>query len=263
MAVKSLVLDIDGVIVRDKLLLAHVSDNCVKYVQSKLPECKDPRNVNRILYLTHGHTARGLKHSFGVDTSDFNEKVYDDRLMDHLAEILYGTKFQQEAKEIHDFTKKGWNVTLFTNAPSKWGTMVARAISDEVYLRCPGENVMDSPLKPEAVAYQNFSKAQTHVFVDDFSPARAHGLADQFVHAVWSARAFRVGDVVHGGDDVLDDHLAVQRDADLQAVDWFIGRKGALVGHPEAKGFHVGQFGFDVPQAVFAVIAAVNDGSRM
>lgn len=167
MAVKSLVLDIDGVIVRDKLLLAHVSDNCVKYVQSKLPECKDPRNVNRVLYLTHGHTARGLKHSFGVDTSDFNEKVYDDRLMDHLAEILYGTEFQQEANEIHDFTKKGWNVTLFTNAPSKWSTLVARAISDEVYLRCPGENVMDSPLKPEAAAYQNFSKAQTHVFVDD------------------------------------------------------------------------------------------------
>ena len=102
-----------------------------------------------------------------------------------------------------------------------------------------------------------------HVFVDDFAPARAHGVADQFVHAVRCARALGVGDVVHGGDDVLDDHFVVQRDADLQAVDRFIGREGALVGHAEAKGFHVGQFGFDVPQAVFAVIAVVNDGSRM
>jgi FMN phosphatase YigB (HAD superfamily) len=164
MAVKSLVLDIDGVIVRDKLLMAHVKDNCVRYVQSKIPDCKDARNVNRILYLTHGHTARGLTHSFGVDTSDFNEKVYDGRLMDHLAEVIYGADFQAETKEIHDFTKKGWNVTLFSNAPEVWSRRVALAIGDDVYLRCPGD---DGPFKPEAAAYANFSKAQTHVFVDD------------------------------------------------------------------------------------------------
>jgi FMN phosphatase YigB (HAD superfamily) len=167
MAVKSLLLDIDGVLVRDKLLMAHVSDNCTRYVQSKIPECRDPRQVNRVLYLAHGHTARGLKHSFGIDASDFNEKVYDNRLLDHLSEVLYSTEFQQEAKQIHEFTKKGWNVTLFTNSPAVWSGRVARAISDEVYLRCPGDNVMDAPLKPEATAYQNFSKVQTHVYVDD------------------------------------------------------------------------------------------------
>jgi len=102
-----------------------------------------------------------------------------------------------------------------------------------------------------------------HVFVDDLAPARAHGLADQFVHPVWGARAFGVGDVVHRGDDVLDDHFVVQRDADLQAVDRLIGWEGPFVGHLKAKGFHVGQFGFDVPQAVFAVITVVDHGSRM
>lgn len=102
-----------------------------------------------------------------------------------------------------------------------------------------------------------------HVFVDDFAPARPHGLADQFVHAMRCAGAFGVGDLVHRGHDVLDDHLVVERDADFQVVDGFLGRKGALVGHPKAKCLHVGQFGFDVPQTVIAVIAAVHDGSRM
>ena len=167
MSIKSLLLDIDGVIVRDRLLLAHVQDNCVKYVASKLPEAKNPRDVNRVLYMTHGHTARGLSKAFQIDTSDFNEKVYDKRLLDHLAEVIYGTEFQLEAKEISEFTKKGWNVTLFTNAPAVWGDRVARAISDQVHLRCPGDNIMESPLKPEARAYMDFSKVQSHVFVDD------------------------------------------------------------------------------------------------
>ena len=164
MAVKSLVLDIDGVIVRDKLLMAHVRENCVRYVESKIPGCKDPMNVNKVLYLTHGHTAKGLAHSFKVDTSDFNDRVYDKSLLDHLAEVIYSADFKAEAKEIHDFTRKGWNVTLFSNAPEVWSRRVARAIGDDVYLRCPAA---DGPFKPDAAAYENFSKVQTHVFVDD------------------------------------------------------------------------------------------------
>jgi FMN phosphatase YigB (HAD superfamily) len=167
MAVKSLLMDIDGVVLRSPLLLEHVKDNCVKYVASKLPEAKNPRDVNKILYMTHGHTARGLQKAFQIDASDFNEKVYDKRLLEHLAEVIYGTEFQQEAKEISEFTKKGWNVTLFTNAPTAWGGRVARAISDHVNLRCPGDNIMTSHIKPEARAYADFSKVQTHVFVDD------------------------------------------------------------------------------------------------
>lgn len=167
MAVKSLLLDIDGVIVRDRLLLAHVRDNCARYVESKIPGCRDPKRVNQVLYLTHGHTARGLAHSFNVDTSDFNSKVYDKRLLDHLGEVLSTQDFQEEAAEVHAFTKKGWNVTLFSNAPTVWCTQVARAIGDDLSIRCPGDDVMKWPLKPDATAYEDFSKVQTHVFVDD------------------------------------------------------------------------------------------------
>ena len=167
MAYKSLILDVDGVLVRDKLLMNHVNENCVKYIRSKMPECKDPRDVNRILYMSSGHTARGLQNGFGIDVSDFNEKVYDKQLIDHLSEVLSTFEFQQEAKYIHEWSKNGWKVTLFTNAPTIWAGTVARAISDEVYIRSGPDDVMAGPLKPEAAAYANFSKTYTNIFVDD------------------------------------------------------------------------------------------------
>jgi hypothetical protein len=167
MACKSLLLDIDGVLVRDKTLLNHVKDNCVEYVRAKLPDCKDPLRVNHVLYLSYGHTARGLSHAFQVDTRDFNAKVYDKKLIEHLSEVIYGNEFQQEAKEIYGLMKNDWNVTLFTNAPSVWANPVADAIGQEVNVWCPNFDVNTSPLKPEASAYTHFPKRDTKVYVDD------------------------------------------------------------------------------------------------
>lgn len=168
MAVKSLVLDIDGVLLRDRQLLDHVKSKCERYVKAKLPECKEPERINRLLYRTCGHTARGLQTLFGVDTSDFNKWVYDDRaLKTHLWEVLSSTEFQHEAAEIHKFTQNGWRVTLFTNSPIEWAGQVAEAISNEVFVVCPGADLMKADLKPEAPAYKNFSKHHTHIFVDD------------------------------------------------------------------------------------------------
>ena len=167
MAFKSLVLDIDGVLIRDRRLLDHVRHNCVRYVAKKLPECKDPAYTNRLLYVTAGHTARGLQNSFGIDTSDFNKEVYDRPVRDRLWEVLCGTQFQEDAKEIHELTQNGWRVTLFTNSPIEWAGEVARAIGDEVYVVCPGSNIVESPIKPEARAFTDFAKHHTHIFVDD------------------------------------------------------------------------------------------------
>ena len=115
---------------------------------------------------------------------------------------------------------------------------------------------------------QHFSQVRAalgaaDVRIDDFAPARAHGVADQLVHAMRCARALGVGDVIHRGGDVLDDHLVVERDANFQAVDRRLGGKRLLVGDLKIVGFHIGQFGFDVPQTVFTVKALVNNGSRM
>jgi len=164
---KSLLLDIDGVLVRDKLLMEHVKDNCVKYVATKLPGCKDARETNRLLYLSHGHTARGLAKAFQVDTSDFNEKVYDKRLMDHLAEVIYGTEFQQEAKQLHELSDRDWKVTLFTNSPVEWAVPIGRAISDNLFIDCTGHDMSKTLMKPDAGRYTQFPQHLTHIYVDD------------------------------------------------------------------------------------------------
>ena len=104
---KSLVLDVDGVIIRDRLLLSHVKENCVNYVRHKMPECKDPVWANKTMYLTHGHTGRGLQETFRKDVSDFNSFVYDKSLLSHLSEVIYSPEFQEDAKEIHDWTTRG------------------------------------------------------------------------------------------------------------------------------------------------------------
>lgn len=167
MTIKSLLLDIDGVIVRDKLLMHHLKQNCVEYVRAKLPDCKDPALTNKHLYLAHGHTARGLHTSFKIDTSDFNQKVYDKRLLEHLAEVISSDVFQEEAAQIHEMTRSGWNVTLFTNSPIEWAGPVARAISDELYIKCAGPDASKTYLKPEGNFYMGFPKEQGHVYVDD------------------------------------------------------------------------------------------------
>lgn len=164
---KSLLLDIDGVLVRDRLLMEHVKDNCVRYVAAKLPHCKNPHETNRVLHLGYGHTARGLANAFHIDTKDFNEKVYDKRLMEHLAEVIYGTEFQQEAKEIHELTEKDWKVTLFTNSPVEWAVPIGRAISDNVYIDCAGYDLSKTHLKPETERYTQFPIHLTHIYVDD------------------------------------------------------------------------------------------------
>ena len=165
MAYKSLLLDVDGVLVRDKLLMAHVNENCVSYVRSKLPHCKDPHETNRLLYLAHGHTARGLQRGFQLDVSDFNQKVYDKSLMNHLADVLATEEMQKEAADLHSLTHEGWNLKLFTNAPWIWASRVALAIGADVTINCPG-NPSESPLKPDVEAYA-FPNHHLNVFVDD------------------------------------------------------------------------------------------------
>ena len=162
---RTLLLDIDGVLIRDKNLISHVRDNCVRYVQTKFPSCKNPVETNRTLYLAYGHTARGLRDVHHIDVSDFNEHVYDRHLMDHLTEVIYSNEFQKEARDLHDLMHTGWSIALFTNAPIQWARPVARAISDRIYVSCVGSDL--TALKPEPGAYMSFMNGGNHIYVDD------------------------------------------------------------------------------------------------
>lgn len=155
-------LDIDGVLVRDPLLLNHVQTNVIEYVRTKLPEAKDPARVNRILYKTYGHTARGLQKSFKIDASDFDEKVYNRKLIDHLWYVLTSNEFQQDAKIINEIESSGWNVQLFSNSPLVWSMPVMETIGGRT------KNFKDHRnLKPSIRAYTKFSTKNRYLFVDD------------------------------------------------------------------------------------------------
>ena len=158
---KNLILDIDGVVIRDKKLLNHVRDNCVRYVSQKLPCCKNPSSTNEALYLSTGHTGYGLSKILDIDTSDFNHKVYDQSLMEHLAEVISHPIYQAETIKLHNLTLDGWDITLFTNAPPIWATPIALSINDKVNIRCPGY------YKPSVNAYASFPRDQIKVYVED------------------------------------------------------------------------------------------------
>jgi hypothetical protein len=162
-----LLLDVDGVLVRDRLLFTHVKHNASLYVEKKLPNCKEPAAVNRTLYMAHGHTARGLKNAFGIDASDYNEFVYDKSLMAHLKEVLEKETFMRDAEVINGLTQRGWEVTLFSNAPYEWVHPVSIAINDTIKIRCPGPDLTKSYLKPDVNFYKEFDTCKGYYYVDD------------------------------------------------------------------------------------------------
>jgi len=158
----SLILDIDGVLIRDRALLNHVRHNCVRYVRHKMPDAKSPAQINEILYQNFGHTGKGLRKAYKINTEDFNKFVYDQKVSSHLWSVLSGTEFQKDAAQIHSLIKEGWSVKLFSNSPLEWSLPVASAISDEVMVVYNAHM-----LKPDIEAYTQFSTEVKHVFVDD------------------------------------------------------------------------------------------------
>lgn len=157
-----LLLDVDGVVVRDPLLMQHLTCNIREYIRAKLPEAPEPAKVARLLYNRYGHTGRGLTSAFGIDSSDFNEKVYDASIMEHLACVLASKEFQEDADSIREISRSGWDVRFFSNAPEKWTQPIAKAISDSVDWR--QEQLW---WKPDPRAYTHYSIDDQKFFVDD------------------------------------------------------------------------------------------------
>lgn len=197
---KILVLDVDGVLIRDHHVIDQVKQRCEAYTAKKLPGC-DPVQTNKSLYLSHGHTAKGLRDVHGIDTTDFNSFVYHERLFDSLYEVIYGTEFQRDAQKIHALVSEGWHITLFSNAPYAWVQPVALAISDDVSITC------FEGIKPEPVAFASFPNAVTKMYVDDslknLGSVRwksnwhtVHFTHGEIDHSLWCPQATSIDDIV-------------------------------------------------------------------
>lgn len=157
----TLLLDIDGVLIRDTVLLGHVKSNIIRYVHKKLPGHGNPQTLNNLLYRSYGHTAVGLKKEYGIDTRDFDERVYTPQVLDHLDDFLETSEFQNDAEIVRNILNIGWNVELFSNAPLVWSEPVKYAI-DQV--RVKNNGVYE---KPKIESYLQFDPSNRYVFVDD------------------------------------------------------------------------------------------------
>lgn len=156
-----ILLDVDGVIMRNYALLDHVKNNAVRYVQKKIPGIKKGHSrINHMLYKKYGHTAIGLHAEFGVDSRDYDDFVYDRFLLDHLEDyILTDDNFKRDADTIRSFLESGKKVSFFSNAPMVW----TEPIRESIDLRIGNGNYM----KPNLESYLRFGKKDHFVFVDD------------------------------------------------------------------------------------------------
>jgi hypothetical protein len=156
---KTILLDVDGVIVRDRVLLDHVKHNAIQYVSKKLP-MSNARCMNTILYKAYGHTAIGLNEVYGFDVSDYNDRVYDSHLIDHLHDFVENSEdFKQDSETIRNFLSMGYDVELFSNAPLAWTEPIKRSIDERI------KNGMYC--KPAMKTYVKFNPYKDYVFVDD------------------------------------------------------------------------------------------------
>jgi FMN phosphatase YigB (HAD superfamily) len=111
------------------------------------------------LYKRYGHTARGLKSAFEIDTKDFNEFVYDKSLLSHLDHVLMSNQFKDDAEIIRELSTK-WETRLFSNAPLDWTLPIADRL---------GVSVSHDGLfvKPDPRAFSKFPRDVRKYFVDD------------------------------------------------------------------------------------------------
>lgn len=154
----SILLDVDGVLIRDKVLLDHVKNNVVRYVKKKLPGLKRHEQLNSLLYKSYGHTAIGLTKEFGIDTRDFDDYVYNRYLISHLYDYFFSDEFKNDTQIVKTLCDTH-DVSFFSNAPLKWTEPIREAIDLRI-------NNSDGNLKPKLESYLKFGNKQI-TFVDD------------------------------------------------------------------------------------------------
>jgi hypothetical protein len=112
------------------------------------------------LYNAYGHTAIGLEKEYKVDARDFNKKVYNRHVIDHLYNFLdTSVEFENNAQIVRRILSMGHDVELFSNSPLDWSVPVAEKIDPRVKT--------GTYEKPKIESYLKFDYSRDYVFVDD------------------------------------------------------------------------------------------------
>lgn len=207
----TLLLDIDGVLIRDRVLLDHVKNNIVRYVHKKVPSHMNPYNLNNMLYKMYGHTATGLKKVYKLDTSDFDYEVYNTHVIEHLYDVLETREFRDDSEVVKRILDMGFNIEFMSNSPLVWSEPVRYAID---HTRIVNNGAHD---KPNFDTYLKFDPSVNYTFVDDninnLLPTLCFNNWEQ-IHFASTKRSFVIP-TVSSMDELfkkiqpLSDHLAI------------------------------------------------------
>lgn len=170
---KALLLDVDGVVLRNAATSNMVKHRVIEYVRYKTaaPLTKAAA-INKRAYTIYGHTLLGLRAlypSMSPTLADFNDYVYTDDLVEAASKTCtYETGAFDEANQIRFLMSycKGLGVPvyLYSNAPKKWLEMVCDMydldMNADNMLASDNEKVFqgDEVLKPQLRSYARVQK---------------------------------------------------------------------------------------------------------
>lgn len=175
-----LLVDFDGVVVKNAQAVSYVGDKAARFVANRvaLPNLSIAKDYNRELYTGHGHTLLGLrKHGHDVHLREYNEYLYGDvSKYSHLSlntyEHIDWKAFLEAAKNM-DF-----DVKFFSNSSSKWMSHFL-PVDDTTYSMyefqwylesMAHQNIFNTMLKPHRNMYDTLMYSypgRTYHFVDD------------------------------------------------------------------------------------------------
>lgn len=169
-----LLLDFDGVIVKNKKILQYQYQRSAKFVQKHLHvPITTADDLNRKYYPKYGHTVIMLKDHFKIPVTleEYNDFVFTKHHIQRLDALIDKQTFEHGNDFAKHFISTDYHTSIFTNAHVNWVTTFA-----EIFDLPIQENNIIWPqsldlLKPSPKAYDNvsnlFSEADRIVFVDD------------------------------------------------------------------------------------------------
>lgn len=166
---QALLLDMDGVILKNHPVHQHVIQRCQAYVQL-FTKTKTPEKLNKYLYETTGHTVIGLqKLGYPATVQTFNNFVYNS-----LDPNVFRTKKYENTEKLIELkeTCKDRNVDfyIFSSAPKSYVEEVLTHMDTSLKNIETLSEITNALLKPDPWCYkavEAYIRADKITFVDD------------------------------------------------------------------------------------------------
>lgn len=169
-----LLLDFDGVIIKNKKIIQYQYQRSAKFVQKHLHvPISTADNLNRTHFPKYGHTVIMLNEHFNIPVTleEYNDFVFPKQQIYRLDSLIDKSTFEHGNDFAQHFKSTNYHTSVFTNAHINWVTTFA----DIFDLPITEHNVIWPTslelLKPMPKAYDNvsnlFKEADRIVFVDD------------------------------------------------------------------------------------------------